>query len=101
MSGNFDSEQWQNFNDRLSYWISKQGFWFQLRHSLPRTGQKGAFMAHFVNLVLRFGLFLLIAGIIYTYVVKLTGEEKFKENQIWSVIEIFLSITEKHGSQVS
>lgn len=37
-------------------------------------------MAHFVNLVLRFGLFLLIAGIIYTYVVKLTGEEKFKEN---------------------
>ena len=80
MSGNFDSEQWQNFNDRLSYWISKQGFWFQLRHSLPRTGQKGVFMVYFVNLALRFGLFLLIAGIIYTYVVKLTGEEKFKEN---------------------
>ena len=80
MSGNFDSEQWQNFNDRLSYWISKQGFWFQLRHSLPRTGQKGVFMVHFVNLALRFGLFLLITGIIYTYVVKFTGEEKFKEN---------------------
>lgn len=80
MSGNFDSEQWQNFNDRLSHWISKQGFWFQLRHSLPRAGQTGVFMVHFVNLILRLGLFLLITGIIYTYVVKLTGEEKFKEN---------------------
>ena len=80
MSGNFDSEQWQNFNDRLSHWISKQGFWFQLRHSLPRAGQTGVFMVHFVNLILRLGLFLLITGIFYTYVVKLTGEEKFKEN---------------------
>jgi len=80
MSGNFDSEQWQNFNHRLSYWISKQGFWFQLRHSLPRTGQKGVLMVHVINLVLRFTLALLAIGLFYTYLVKFSGEQKFKEN---------------------
>ncbi len=77
MSGNFDSEQWQNFNERLSYWISKQGFWFQLKYSLPRGGRKGAFMFHFVHLFLQFMLFLIAAALLGVAVVKMTGEEKF------------------------
>jgi hypothetical protein len=79
MSGTFDPEQWQNFNERMSYWISKQGFWFQLRHSLPRGGQKGAFSYHLVHLSLQLGIFLIIAAALWVGVVKLTGNEKFSD----------------------
>ena len=62
MSGNIDSEQWQNFNERLSYWISKQGFWFQLRYSLFLGGKKSGLMFHFVHLALRLVIFLIAGG---------------------------------------
>ncbi len=77
MSGNFDSEQWQNFNERLSHWISKQGFWFQLRHSVSGGGVKGRFMFHFVHLLSRLVIFLVLASLVWVWVVKKTGMEKY------------------------
>jgi hypothetical protein len=29
-----ESEQSQNFNERLSQWVANQGFWFQIRYSM-------------------------------------------------------------------
>ncbi|MFN4943381.1 MAG: hypothetical protein ACK5G9_06265 [Akkermansiaceae bacterium] len=77
MSGNIDSEQWQNFNQRLTYWIFKQGFWFQLKYSLFLGGKKPGLMLHFVHLTLRLVIFLIFGGLVWVGVVKFTGEEKF------------------------
>jgi hypothetical protein len=79
MSGNIDTEQWQNFNERLSYWISKQGFWFQLRYSLFLGAQKSGIMFHLVQLAFRLVIFLIVGGLAWVGVVKFTGEEKFSE----------------------
>ncbi len=79
MSGNFDSEQWQIFNERLSHWISKQGFWFQLRHSVSRGGLEGRLMFHFVHLLSRLVIFLILAGLVWVWVVKKTGMEKYTD----------------------
>lgn len=79
MSGNIDSEQWQNFNERLGYWISKQGFWFQLRYSLFLGGKKSGLMYHFVHLALRLVIFVILGGLAWVGVVKFTGEEKFSK----------------------
>jgi len=89
MSGNFDSEQWQNFNERLSYWISKQGLWFQFRHSLPIGSQNGNYIAHFFHRILRLGLFLIAAALVWVAVVKLTGDERFREQVIKELQENF------------
>jgi hypothetical protein len=53
-----EREQLQAFNERLSQWISAQGFWFQLRHSMGGGGQSGL-----VNFVGRAFVLFLIAGI--------------------------------------
>ncbi len=77
MSGNYDSEQWQNFNERLSLWISKQGFWFQLRHSLSNDGSKLNILSRMWHLALRLLLLGLIGFAAWAVMVKMTGEEKF------------------------
>jgi hypothetical protein len=98
MSGNFDSEQWQNFNERLSHWISKQGIWFQFRHSLPIGDRNGNYIAHFVHRILRFGLFSIIAALLWVGVVKLTGEERFREMVLKSLQEKFSAKEIEMGS---
>lgn len=85
MSGNFDSEQWQIFNERLSHWISKQGFWFQLRHSVSGGGLERRFMFHFVHLLSRLVIFSILVGLVWVWVVKKTGMEKYSD----TVEEIF------------
>ena len=89
MSGNFDSEQWQKFNERLSHWISKQGLWFQFRHSLPIGDRNRNYITHFVHRILLFGLFSMIAALLWVGVVKLTGDEKFREIAIKDLQEKF------------
>ena len=38
-----ETEQLQNFNERLSQWVANQGFWFQVRYSMSGTGmERGA-----------------------------------------------------------
>lgn len=98
MSGNFDSEQWQNFNERLSHWISKQGIWFQFRHSLPIGDRNGNYISHFVHRILRFGLFSIIAALLWVGVVKLTGEERFREMVLKSLQEKFSAKEIEMGS---
>jgi len=80
MSGNPESEQWQNFNERLSQWISSQGFWFQLRYSLSRGNSRGAFMFHFLKLASRLMVFLFVVITLWVVIVKNTGEERFVED---------------------
>lgn len=62
MNAQSESEQLQNFHQRLSQWVSSQGFWFQLRYSLSGQGAKGAFAFHAARLAARFTVFLLIAA---------------------------------------
>ena len=62
MNGQPESEQLQNFHERLSQWVSSQGFWFQLRYSLSGGGAKGAVAFHMFRLATRLMVFLLIAA---------------------------------------
>src|SRR5690606_8291919 len=48
-----ESEQTQSFNERLNQWVSAQGFWFQLRHSMAAGGSKGSVVFHLFRLGVR------------------------------------------------
>lgn len=89
MSENLDTEQWQNFNERLSQWISDQGFWFQLRYSLTRGGSKGSFTFHLLSLSARFLVFLIAAAGLWLFVVKMTGRERYAERLSEEISEKF------------
>jgi hypothetical protein len=74
------SENFDNFNERLSQWVASQGFWFQLRYSMSGRGMKGRAMFHLLRLSFRLFLFMLVlalAGVIY--LVKRTDSEQFVE----------------------
>ena len=58
-----ESEQSQNFNERLSEWVAGQGFWFQLRYSLMGSGTKGRAMFHLLRMGMRVMAFLLVLGV--------------------------------------
>lgn len=62
MNGQPESDQSQNFHERLSQWVSSQGFWFQLRYSFSGGGAKGALTFHMFRLAVRVTIFLLIAA---------------------------------------
>lgn len=62
-SRNMESEQSQNFNERLSEWVANQGFWFQLRYSLMGSGTKGRAMFHLLRMAIRVLAFLVIIGV--------------------------------------
>jgi hypothetical protein len=75
-----ESEQSQNFNDRLSQWVSNQGFWFQVRYSMSGNGMKGAATYHILKLGARLLVFLLIATAAYwVYLVKRTGSPDYQD----------------------
>jgi hypothetical protein len=80
MNAQSDSEQLQNFHQRLSQWVSGQGFWFQLRYSLAGGGGKGTLAFHLLRLGARVFVFLLLlAGGFFLYLVKQTGSDSFRE----------------------
>ncbi len=58
-----ESEQSQNFNERLSEWVANQGFWFQLRYSLMGSGTKGWAMFHLLRMAMRVFALLLVLGV--------------------------------------
>ncbi len=75
-----EEEQLQNFHQRLSQWVSGQGFWFQLRYSLVGGGGKGTLAFHALRLAARFGVFLIIvAGAFVFYLIKQSGSETFQQ----------------------
>jgi hypothetical protein len=68
----------ENFGDRLSQWVSSQGFWFQVRYSMSGRGMRGRLMFHLVSLGFRFLVFLLIAALIaWIYLERRTGTTNF------------------------
>ena len=75
-----DSEQSQNFNERLSMWVTNQGFWFQLRYSMSGSGIKGRAMIHLLQLGFRALVFLLIVAVgTWVYLVKRPDSANFKD----------------------
>lgn len=75
-----DSEQSQNFNERLNQWVANQGFWFQVRYSLSGSGIKGHAMFHLLRLGFRLLLLLLIAAVgIWIYLMKRADSKHFKD----------------------
>ncbi len=81
MSGQPESEQLQNFYERLGQWVSSQGFWFQLRYSLSGGGAMGALSFHVLNLAARVGVFLLIVAVGgWVFLIKRTGSEGYRED---------------------
>jgi hypothetical protein len=80
MNEQAESEQLQNFQERLSKWVSGQGFWFQLRYSLSGQGRKGNFAFHFLRLSARLVMFLLVvAAGTYAYLVMHTGTSSYQQ----------------------
>jgi hypothetical protein len=66
-----EAEQIQQFNERLSQWVSSQGFWFQARYSLSGSGLRGGAAFHLLRLAARFVVFLVIVSFaLWTYLVK-------------------------------
>lgn len=75
-----ESEQSQNFNDRLSQWVANQGFWFQIRYSMSGNGMKGAATYHILRLGSRLLVFLLIAIAGYwIYLIKRTESADYRD----------------------
>ncbi|MEO7099473.1 MAG: hypothetical protein ABI162_08935 [Luteolibacter sp.] len=73
-----ESEQSQNFNERLSQWVASQGFWFQVRYSMAGSGTKGTAMFHLLSLGFRLLIFLLVASIAgWVYLVKRVDRPAF------------------------
>lgn len=81
MNAQTESEQLQNFHQRLGQWVSGQGFWFQLRYSLSGAGNKGALTYHILRLMTRIFVFLLLlAGGGVVFLIKQTGSAPFRQD---------------------
>lgn len=77
-----ESEQLQNFNERLSQWVSNQGFWFQVRYSMSVSGIKGQALMQLLKIAVRLLIFLLLAVFAcWVYLVKRTDSARFLISQ--------------------
>ena len=73
-----ETEQSQNFNERLSQWVANQGFWFQVRYSMAGTGLKGRAMFHLLRMAFRMLVFLLVALVcLWVYLMKRPNSVRF------------------------
>ncbi len=73
-----ESDQSENFNERLSQWVANQGFWFQVRYSLTGSGTKGTALFHLVRLSYRLLIFLLVVAAGFSiYLIKRTESKSF------------------------
>ena len=74
-----DSEQLNNFNERLGQWVSNQGFWFQIRYSMSGSGFKGRAMFQLLRLGFRLLIFLLLVAVgVWIYLIKRTDSIRFQ-----------------------
>lgn len=77
-----EPEQLQNFNERLSQWVSSQGFWFQVRYSMSASGAKGRILYHLLKMGFRILIFLLLVAVgVWIYLIKRTDSARFVETQ--------------------
>ncbi len=94
MNVEVENEQSQNFQERLGQWVSSQGFWFQLRYSFSGGGAKGAFLFHFLKLVARVSVFLVIVAIgVWIFLVRQTDTDGYVES-LQEALKEKLSATE-------
>ncbi len=78
MNGQPETEQLQNFHERLSHWVSRQGFWFQLRYSLSSGGAKGALAFHMFKIITRVALFAVVVAVgIWIFLLKQSGTRSY------------------------
>jgi hypothetical protein len=81
MIGQPETEQLQNFEERLGHWVSSQGFWFQLRYSLSGGGVRGAFTFHLLRLAARAIIFLLIVALgTWIYLIRQGSGTSFRQD---------------------
>ena len=79
MNGQSETEQLQNFHERLSQWVSSQGFWFQLRYSMASKGARGALTFHALRMAARILVFVLVvAAGVFWYLLKQTDMESYR-----------------------
>ena len=75
-----DSEQSQNFNERLSQWVESQGFWFQVRYSMSGSGIHGRVMVHLLRMAFRALIFLMIVAVgLGVFLLKRTDTVRFSQ----------------------
>ena len=75
-----DSEQLNNFNERLGQWVSNQGFWFQVRYSMSGSGFKGRAMIQLLRMGFRLLVFLLLVAVgVWIYLVKRADSVRVQE----------------------
>lgn len=79
MNAQGESEQLQNFHERLSQWVASQGFWFQLRYSMSRTGGKGSVFFHLFSIFTRLAIFAVVVGLgLWFFLIKQAGTDNFQ-----------------------
>ena len=81
MNGQPESEQLQNFEERLGHWVSSQGFWFQLRYSFSGGGVRGALTFHLLRLAARALVFLAIIAVgAWVYLIMQGSGDSFRKD---------------------
>lgn len=58
-----ESEQTQNFNERLNQWVASQGFWFQVRYSMTGGGSRSVVIFHLLRVMFRVLIFLVVVAL--------------------------------------
>jgi hypothetical protein len=95
-----ESQQTENFNERLSQWVSNQGFWFQLRYSMSGKGVRGQAMYHLLRMTARLMIFLLLIAVgFWIYLMNRPGTGQFF-NEISNNLKSALSASELEISAV-
>lgn len=80
-----ESEQSQNFDERLSQWVANQGFWFQIRYSLTGRGNKGTTVYQLLRMGFRVLVFLFLVALAgMYYLVKRPTTMKFTDSLVES-----------------
>lgn len=75
-----ESEQLQNFNERLSQWVANQGFWFQVRYSMAGSGMKGRALFHLLRMAFRCFVFFAVIGVgFWIFLVKRPDTARFRQ----------------------
>jgi hypothetical protein len=89
-----ESEQTENFNERLNQWVSNQGFWFQIRYSMSGSGSGGRAMFHLLRMAARLLVFVLILAVgAWIYLMKRPDTPQFF-NQVRVDMQAGLAATE-------
>lgn len=77
---NMESEQSQNFNERLSQWVASQGFWLQVKYSMSGSGSKGTVVFHLLSMGFRLLVLVLVLAVGgWVYLVKRVDNPGFIE----------------------